>query len=553
MRLWKRERKQTVEQKVAAAVCVALAWVNHWISWGIGHAVRGIRRGVSWLPVPARMTIFFSLAVAPAGLVWLLGQWLVEWPLRDFEILGVMTKAGWGAPLERVAWLGLVVAILQAPAIALAYWPKRDSLLAMKVACAAFVSYWGLLLYVIVAIPRALYAADSEAFWADLRNEMWINLTIWWLPGALFGVCLLLGVSLRSVREHYTQVKLDEDPFADRFLANFLTHGKDPQFRTSNYWSAAIHILPILIAILLAQGCGWDAYGIPKGSGVQELKLVKVVKVKPKPKEKIILSMNSPILYYHPPIEEAKVLEELEKATLDEYVAMSLKGGKLGKGGGKEGGWPHGMENARVRFIRLKYSGGDWNQDMGKGSDYNFLVQFHKTTGFKIASNTEALSVGRLKRFRKDRKPPFVFITGMGGIHMSSREIKILQWYCLQEGGMIFADNGGGSFDGSFRALMRRTLPGKHFVDIPNDDIIFTRPFRFPKGAPPLWHHSGTRAQGIKHNGRWVVFYHQGDMADAWKTGRSGTSKSLADASFKLGINVVNYAFNQYHRIHFEK
>ena len=118
---------------------------------------------------------------------------------------------------------------------------------------------------------------------------------------------------------------------------------------------------------------------------------------------------------------------------------------------------------------------------------------------------------------------------------------------------MIFADNGGGHFNGSFRALMRRAFPDKRPVDIPNDDIIYRQPFYFPGGAPPLWHHSGYRALGWKHKGRWIVFYHQGDINDAWKTGHSGVKKHLAAAAYKLGINIVNYAFNQYHRIHFEK
>ena len=59
-----------------------------------------------------------------------------------------------------------------------------------------------------------------------------------------------------------------------------------------------------------------------------------------------------------------------------------------------------------------------------------------------------------------------------------------------------------------------------------NDDIIYRQPFVFPNGAPRLWHHSGNRALGLKHNGRWVVFYHQGDIYDAWKTGHSGASEN---------------------------
>ena len=100
---------------------------------------------------------------------------------------------------------------------------------------------------------------------------------------------------------------------------------------------------------------------------------------------------------------------------------------------------------------------------------------------------------------------------------------------------------------------MKRVFPDKNWVDIANDDFIYQQPFLFPSGAPPLWHHSGTRALGIKHNGRWIAFYHQGDINDAWQTGGSGVSEATQTQAFKMGINVVNYAFNQYMSHHYDE
>jgi hypothetical protein len=236
----------------------------------------------------------------------------------------------------------------------------------------------------------------------------------------------------------------------------------------------------------------------------------------------------------------------------DEHSPMPpAKGRKPGKSGAKRGAWPNGLEHTKVRFIRLKYAGGDWDQQMGKGADYNFLLKFSEMTGFKIAKKTEAIGVADLKRFPKKAAPPFVYLTGSQAINMTRREMQILRWYLLEEGGMLFADNGGGRFDHSLKSLMRRVLPEKPWIDIANDDIIYQQPYRFPDGAPPLWHHSGTRALGIKHNGRWVVFYHQGDLNDAWQEGGSGVSAGTRKAAFKMGINVVNYALNQYLAIHY--
>jgi len=51
---------------------------------------------------------------------------------------------------------------------------------------------------------------------------------------------------------------------------------------------------------------------------------------------------------------------------------------------------------------------------------------------------------------------------------------------------------------------------------------------------------------GVRHNGRWVVFYHPGDVNDAWKTGHSGLSPDKAKAAYNLGVNVLYYSFTKY-------
>jgi hypothetical protein len=51
---------------------------------------------------------------------------------------------------------------------------------------------------------------------------------------------------------------------------------------------------------------------------------------------------------------------------------------------------------------------------------------------------------------------------------------------------------------------------------------------------------------GIKHQGRWVVFYHPGDINDAWKTGHSGMDPELVKGAYEMGVNIVYYAFTRY-------
>jgi len=276
---------------------------------------------------------------------------------------------------------------------------------------------------------------------------------------------------------------------------------------------------------------------------------VQVKRIKREKPEKLVLNLDSPIIWKRPEPKDIEILKEMEEATDEIYVA-NRNIGKMGAGGGNKGGWPDGVEGAAIRFIRLKYNGGDWDQDMGHGADYNMLLYFSKVTGFKIAPNTEFKEISRLARFRKGKAPRFVYMTGMSNIHVSSSESRILRKYCLDEGGMVFADNGGGYFDRAFRNMCRKVFPDKSLVDIPDDDPIYQQPFVFPNGAPPLWHHSGHRAMGIRHEGRWVVYYHQGDINDAWKTGHSGASDAVASRALKLGINIMYYAFTRYYEKH---
>lgn len=327
--------------------------------------------------------------------------------------------------------------------------------------------------------------------------------------------------------------------------------GEDPAFRKSVSLSLLIHLLVLFGPVLLFRmGC-MEPYEVPEGSGVESLEVIRVQKVKKREEERFVLNLNSPISFYVPKPEDSPVFEEVDELTQNVYEAQDI--GKLGAGGGKSGGWPDGMEKARVRFIRLEYDGGDWDQNMGYGGDYNMLKAFRELTGFKIADATESIPVARLRHFPRRRAPPFVYLTGgeEGRMRFSRAELNLLREYCLEMGGMIFADNGGGSFDTDFRAALRRIFPDLPLVEIAYDDVIFRYPYVFPRGAPPLWHHSGMNAMGVRHRGRWVVFYHQGDLNDAWKDGHSDISQGLANEAYRLGVNVIYYAFNQYMRINF--
>lgn len=315
---------------------------------------------------------------------------------------------------------------------------------------------------------------------------------------------------------------------------------RDDVLENSAARSVIIHALIIFGPfILLRWGCILP-YLLPPGGGENVVQKKVQVKVQKKKKIKYIVNPLSPIYFTTPKIEDIDM--KIDQDTTHAYKPGQLGAGKA-KGKGPGYGGPGG---GKVRFIRLQYRGGDWDQDMGINSDMNLLLEFFKRTGIPVWNHTESIPISFLNKFPKNQKPPFVYITGGGGIDLTKTEQEALRNYLIKDGGMLFADNGGGSFDSSFKRLIHRVLPEYDLVVIPHDDEIFQTPYELLDGAPPLWHHSGNEVLGVWHRGRWIVFYHQGDLGDAWKTGHSGTTKEAAELAYQTGINVIHYAITRY-------
>ena len=525
--------------------------------WLSAKTLGGVSR--AWAYFSARpLTLRFALGFVVASLI---AFWCgYETDLHYVHQIGIaedealmryLERAGHLAGGHRLGMTCLGVGVLCVFAAGAAFLKKSFAFRLMQAAWAAFAVTGTLAFFWMMKVGTILNSADHKAFESATRNDHWTGLFFWGLLAAVFALALLLSLVLKSTRAKYMLVSapLVKDAGEKAFEGLKTTTG-DRRWKSSIYYTLTIFFF-VMFGGYLMFGWGWEDYGLPAGGGEQAVEqAVKVKKIKKKKQKKLTVNPWSPYILERMSIDDVKTMEELEEQTRDTYVADNgkRKGGK-GKG---TGGWPNGMEGAAIRFIRLKYRGGDWDQDMGKGADYNLLIKFHEWTGMKIAKETEFREIERLKYFPKKRSPPFVFLTGMGGINVSEKEVQILRKYCLEEGGMLFIDNGGGHFDGSVKALLRRVFPGKPLVDIPNDDVIYQRPYVFPDGAPPFWHHAGYRAMGIRDEGRWVVFYHPGDVNDAWRDDHSGASAEVADQAYKLGVNIMFYAFNQYYKRHYE-
>lgn len=536
----------------------------HWVYTITGYIHTHSAVAARWLfesslklctQVRLQLRLALGLTFLCAGALWMAffaGDALLARVSLNGDQVTVLRDAGIYDMLKAFSHLSMVVAGVCLLSICLTAWKNRITLILIKVSWAGFSVCWIWLSRFIINIPTLLYDADYKTFSKLMRNEIWMNYGGLWLLLSIIPLLVLLTIVLQATSDTYRKVTKKTKPaLGDRIVENVRSGGEDPRFRSSAYWAATLFLIAIAGPFML-RGCGWeDPYDMQKGGTPNPVaEIVKIKKKKQKKKVKMVVNAFSPYIFEQPNLADIKVLNDLDGETNDEYEAQTSTG-KMGIGESKTDGWPSGIENARVRFIRLRYSGGDWDQDMGKGADYNLLIKLREMTGLKIASKTEALDINRLRRFPKDKAPPFVFMTGKGGISLSAKEIQTLRWYCLEEGGCLFIDNGGGHFDRSVRKMLSRIFPGKPLRDIGNDDLIYQAPYQFKSGAPPFWSHSGDRAMGVRHNGRWVVYYHQGDINDAWKDGHSGENPVIAEQAYKLGVNVINYSFNQYYRIHF--
>jgi hypothetical protein len=432
---------------------------------------------------------------------------------------------------------------------------KVSALAFVRRAYLAAYALFGLYAYAVMSLTGRVEASGLESLGgADIYS---VQVFFWrydllWLPA-----CVVLAVAWLHVMSWRAETIRDyagapeEDPAqGDKVLENIRTHGRDPVYRKSTLTSLLAHLfLIVVLPWLLRLGGCVDPYRPPWGGGKPQVTTVKVVKKKPKKKRKFILNPNSKIVLHAPELDDSDLNEQVEELSRVTYVSdPNALFGQLGDGDAKTPGWQDGFKDGIVRFIRLEYRGEDWDDGMDEASaaDRNFLKAFRKMSGgMKTATQSESHPIRLLKKYPKGQAPPFVYITGSHHIHVSESDIKVLRTF-LQEGSLLFADAGSGHWDRSFRSMIRRVFPGNALVPIPDDDPIFQIPFAFANGAPPFWHHGGKQAMGVKFKNRWVVFYHPGDINDAWKTGHSGMDPDLARKAHEVGVNVVYYSFMRY-------
>jgi len=312
-------------------------------------------------------------------------------------------------------------------------------------------------------------------------------------------------------------------------------HGRLRRFLAYSFLGHAGLVLMTVLAMFIP-GCK-KTYDLVKGSGKPKAMIKQMkVEVKKVQRKRVLVDPNSPIVFEVPPLELTPL--NLKEVTANEY--------KIGQGeGAGPAGYAAGRDGARFIFVRVRYDGGNWDFNMRNGADENMTKEFGRRARMPVSTIPQDVTFLELGRYVKGRAPPVVFMVGSYAFRFDTREAKAVRNYLLENRGMIFADNGGNQFHSVFIRLMQTVLPEVAAVEIPDDDPVYQAPYPL-NGCPPLWVHSGTRALGWKKDGRWVAFYHQGSISDAWKDTHGGTSAESTEQSYQLGVNILAQAMAGY-------
>ncbi len=424
--------------------------------------------------------------------------------------------------------------------------PNTPRLQWSRVMTFIYVAWWPAALYVSELIGLAGLSEVIRQFapWGLFSiGLVWV---IWWLEISS------RRIELRRIEQHLQHGDIihtatDEDALAplpgERSWNPFDPHAwyygrKNRKLKQSTLvtiaYSAGFWIAWGLLILGLQFGGCTESYDKPEGGG-QYKQLAQTVKIQKVIRKKFVVNPFSAIKFDVPPIDDVKL--QLQEVTEHAYTVGYGEGTGFGFAGGKKG--------KKLRFIRLQYDGGDWDQEFGIGGDENMLLQYAiliPGAQGKVAKNTEFRSIAQLANFDAEAAPPFVYMTGQGNISLSNKDVKTLREYLIDRHGMIFCDNGGSRhFHNQFVTAMNRVLPEVRPVPVPLDDIIHRAPFGLPF-LPYVAPHGGKQALGWSVDGRWVVYYHPGDIGDAWADGHSGVSPEVYEACYKLGANVMTYA-----------
>lgn len=455
-------------------------------------------------------------------------------PAGRAQLFGAAAVAGWMlAWVDATAWHLLpskvsLTGLLVLTGLGIRWWRKaknRPLLIRRAIASVVFVACW-----------QAVVLTLRELRWRELAD------TIRLLGGI---ATFLLGLAWTTwyVDRQTALQPVFRFPVRRRIwnpyqLAAWYYGGNRQKLHQSLGTFAAYALAFMMLAFILGNipGCR-EVYEMPAGGG-ETKKLRQVVQVQKVVKRKYVINPYSSVIFNPPPLEDVKL--RLQDVTQHRY--------QIGAGIEDTAGYAAGTSRGKVRLIRLEYAGGDWDQDMGVGSDLNLLLEYGIRTGQPVAEATESRPIAQLKKFPPKQSPPFLYITGQRGIEVSDEDVQTLRQYLLEKHGMVFADNGGsGGWHTQFFGLMQRVLPTLSPIRVPLDHPVHRVPYEIPF-LPYVAPHGGKDAWGWVFEGRLVCYYHPGDIGDAWADGHAGVKREIWEYCYQLGVNIISYSHNEYNK-----
>lgn len=473
-------------RRTVVAILVWLLTVMDWLWW-------------QWLPEWLTAIVFLGVAATAVAAVRRAQQFRRETPVRSAAVCSAAFFPLWAAAVFSCDWLGLVVVRV---------WFARIG---------TATAYFGGLCWVVWWIERAARRFDLERFERLGRQDSDSIVS-----------AVLHGRHQDSAATVRTANPLDPEAWyygkksgrLNQSLAAFLSYS----------------FLFCMAFLLITQmgGCQ-EIYELPAGGGEQQ-QIAQQVKVQKIIRRKFVVNPFAAISFKVPPIDEIQL--QLNEITRHAYT--------VGYGQGAGAGFAGGTNLGKVRFIRLEYQGGDWDQDFGIGADVNMLIEYGIRTQQKVATRTESRTIGELRNFPVGKSPPFVYMTGQRSIQLSKSEVRTLREFLLDKHGMLFADNGGSrGWHNQFLSMMNQVLPNVRPSTVPLDDQIHRLPYQIPF-LPYVAPHGGKEALGWRVDGRLVCYYHPGDIGDAWTDDHSGVAPEIWEACYQLGTNVIFYAHTEY-------
>jgi len=141
---------------------------------------------------------------------------------------------------------------------------------------------------------------------------------------------------------------------------------------------------------------------------------------------------------------------------------------------------------------------------------------------------------------------PFVHMTGHGNVVFNASDQNNLRNYMMSGGFLHIDDNYG--MDEYIRKEIKKLFPNNDLVEIPANHAIFQKPNVFANGLPKIHEHEGKRPQafGIFIETRLVLLYtFECDLGDGWEDPDvHNDPKDVREKALKMGVNILNYVFN---------